>query len=427
MISEKFSHTRRVRNGRMRNVSGIALSLTTLLITGLPAQAQQTEIAALRAQLEELQARLDKMEAAAKTSADAAAKAGNAVSSKEKVTVSGLLQVHGLGFFGQDSAFPRRADTFRLRRGELSLTAPAITSRVSGTIMFDPAKAIAVNSAAGAATTVRARDNILQEIAVSYNLNQSPQFTNFIDIGQYKIPIGYEGDQVSSSALQTVERALFFTQRDPAGSDSGYGDVRDTGAQLRGTYNGLKVGGFDYRLGIFNGLGDRQNTVATNDPKAIIGRLVFRPSGLDGLQLGISGGGGNTTTGAGNRRLNRGLFNAFAVYKKDKLTFQNEYLEGTTQLRGGVANSDVRGFYSSLGYLFTPKIEGVLRYDTFDSNRNAANADVKDITLGLNYYLKGNNAKIQANIVRRNGGPGSPIADLRPDRTELRTNFQVAF
>jgi hypothetical protein len=395
-------------------------------LTGTPALAQQTETEALRQQIEELTGRLQRLEEA-QAASTATAKSSPSITSRLPVTVSGLLQVHGLGFLGQDNAFPRRADTFRLRRGEIRLTAPTITPRISGTIMFDPAKAIAVNSAAGAATTIRARDNILQEIQLSYLLNKTNDFTNTVDIGQFKIPIGYEGDLVSSSALQTVERALFFTQRDTSGTDQGYGDVRDTGVQLRGTYSGLSFAGIDYRLGIFNGLGDRQNAQATTDPKAVVGRLVVRPTALNGLQLGISGGGGNTALGTGNRRFNRGLFNLFGVYKTDKVTFQTEYLKGESQLRGGIPSSDVRGYYASLGYLFNPRIEGVLRYDTFDSARNLANAEARDITLGLNYYIKGNNAKIQANIVRRNGAPGSPIADLRPDRTEIRTNFQVAF
>jgi hypothetical protein len=29
---------------------------------------------------------------------------------------------------------------------------------------------------------------------------------------------------------------------------------------------------------------------------------------------------------------------------------------------------------------------------------------VRDLTFGVNYYIKGNNAKIQVNVVRRNGG-----------------------
>jgi phosphate-selective porin len=262
----------------------------------------------------------------------------------------------------------------------------------------------------------------LQEIQISYLLNKTATANHSIDVGQFKIPIGYEGDQVSSGNLQTVERALFFTQRDPSGADQGYGDVRDTGAQLRGT-----IGPVDYRLGVFNGLGDRQNTTASSDPKAVVARLAYRPAFVQGLTVGVSGGRGNTALGAGNRRFENELLNAFAAYKRDKITFQAEYLQGETQLRGGAANSDVRGYYGSLGYLFTPKLEGVFRYDSFDSARNVANAEVRDITLGLNYYIKGSNAKIQANVVNRSGAPGSPVADLRPDRTELRTNFQVAF
>jgi hypothetical protein len=61
-----------------------------------------------------------------------------------------------------------------------------------------------------------------------------------------------------------------FTQRDPF--DGGYGDVRDTGVQLRGTQ-----GQFDFRLGVFNGFGDRQNTLAVSDAKAVLGMLTFRP------------------------------------------------------------------------------------------------------------------------------------------------------
>jgi hypothetical protein len=78
-----------------------------------------------------------------------------------------------------------------------------------------------------------------------------------------------------------------FTQRDPF--DGGYGDVRDTGVQLRGTQ-----GQFDFRLGVFNGFGDRQNTLAVSDAKAVLGMLTFRPKAIQGLQVGVSGGTGNT-------------------------------------------------------------------------------------------------------------------------------------
>jgi hypothetical protein len=52
----------------------------------------------------------------------------------------------------------------------------------------------------------------------------------------------------------------------------------------------------------------------------------------------------------------------------------------------------------------------------------------------LNYYIKGNNAKIQANLIRRDGAEGlastSAITNnnnLKDDSTQLRIQGQVAF
>ena len=263
---------------------------------------------------------------------------------------------------------------------------------------------------------------MLQEIAISYLLAQNAdKSTNAtVDIGQYKIPFGFEGDRVSSSALTFVERALLFTQRDT--QDGGYGDVRDTGVQLKGTLGGQ----FDYNLGVFNGLGELQNTQAVSDQKAIISLLIYRPRGLDGLQIRVSGSTANSATPTSATRVDRDLLNGFVVYRKNKLGLQTEYLTGDTEVRGATGATKVRGYYGSVSYLFTPKLEGAFRYDYFDANRSVADSDVRDYTLGLNYYIKGNNAKIQANIVQRDGNTNAP-AGLRNDRTELRTNFQIAF
>jgi phosphate-selective porin len=93
---------------------------------------------------------------------------------------------------------------------------------------------------------------------------------------------------------------------------------------------------------------------------------------------------------------------------------------------------DIRGYYGSVGYLFTPKIEGVFRYDYLDADRDLEVTHVRDLILGVNYYLKGNNAKLQANLIKRSGAsaltPSSnPASDIVNDRTELRLQGQVAF
>jgi hypothetical protein len=406
---------------KFRPVSrGIATLAALTMMGTLPAQAQQTEVEQLRALIGDLQARLSKLEETQSTAAAAAKTAPKSVSAKgSPVTVSGLFQVHALGYFDQQGPGAKTANTFRLRRSDIRLTSQ-ITSRLVGTVQIDPAKSINLN---GAGTAVNQQGTLLQELQLIYQLKKTPTSTHYLDVGQYKIPIGYEGDMLSAAAIQNVERALIFTQRDPF--TGGYGDIRETGIRLRGN-----VSEFGYDLGVFNGFGDRQNALATTDEKALIGRLTYKPKALkDALLLGVSGGTGSPSGAS------RDIINAFGVYKKDKWTLQSEYLDGKTQGPLGAppvaTTRKIKGYYGHVGYLFTPKLEGTFRYDYFNTDKTIANADGNDITLGANYYLKGNNAKIQVNLVRRDGSPaaktGAGANDLRNDRYELRTNFQVGF
>ena len=391
-----------------------------ITLSGAPAQAQTSDIDILRAQIAELQARLDKLATAQEAQQKTLDNAKPVVSTKTPIKISGLLQVHALDYFNQGgTSTTRTADTFRLRRGELRITAPQITDKVSATVMFDPAKDT---------TSSRARNNILQEIVVSYAIDKQ----NSVDVGQFKIPVGYES-LVSSSALPFVERPLIFTSRDPF--DGGYGDVRDTGLQLNSKFSK----DFNLRLGVFNGVGDRQNALALSDEKAVLGRLDY--TGVKNLTLGISGGVGNTgvnaTSGSttGVRRADRNLLNLFAAYNKDKIYAAGEYLRGDAvpitlaQANGATpavtaAGRDIEGYYAAIGYMFTPKLQGLFRYDNLDTNRKTGNSTLEDYTLGLNYFLKGQEAKVQFNIVDHNGDSGA--AGARKG-TELRTAFQASF
>lgn len=382
-------------------------------ITATPGSPE--EIAQLRSLVEALTTRLQTLEGAQKKTDEAVAKNVSSVSSSSKlpITVSGLLQVHGTATLGQEGPDTDISDTFRIRRGELKVGAK-ITPRISASAMFDIAKTQDSSDRPG--------DEVLQEIILTYLLNQNKESGNshFVDVGQFKVPIGYEGDQVSSSALQTVERALMFGSRDPF--RGGYGDKRETGVRLRGN-----IGQFEYHLGAFNGLGERQNTTATSDAKVIVGRLAYRARSVPGLLVGVSAARGNTGNSAsGDPRLDRDVLNAFAAYKRNKITAQAEYLRGDAATIDGGSVRDVRSYYGSLGYMFTDKLEGVVRYDVFDFLRDASGGDVSEATLGLNYYIKGNNAKIQANIVKRDGDVLAP-SGFRNDNTQFRTNFQVAF
>lgn len=382
------------------------------MVTAAPGSPE--EVAQLRALVNALSMRLQTLEDAQKKTAAAVSRPHVSTGSKLPITISGLLQVQGLANFHQDGPDARNTDTFRLRRGEVRVTGQ-ITRRLKASVAFDVAKT--QNS------SDRPSDSVLQELLLSYVLNENKVrgTSNTVDIGQFKIPVGYEGDLVSASATQTIERALMFQNRDSF--RGGYGDKRETGVQLRG-----ERGQFAYWVGAFNGLGERQNEAAAGDNKVLLARLVYRPDGATkGLQLGISGGVGNTgNPTAGGPRLDRNLLNVFAVYKKNKITAQTEFLTADSQTIADTFVRDVRSYYGSFGYLFTKKLEGVVRYDVFDFTRGNSGGKISEATLGVNYYIQGNNAKIQANIVQRNGDESAP-GGFRNDGVQLRTSFQAAF
>ena len=319
---------------------------------------------------------------------------------------SGLGQVHARLFNDQNGPAAETKSTLLLRRAELKVTA-TITPRINGWIMIDPAKQLSAN-----ANGVTQSSNILQELVVSYKVAEK----TFFDIGQYKVHIGYEGDLLSAGATPNIERSLIYQARDPLGG--GNGDVRDTGARVRGS-----IKKFDYWAGIYNGLGDRQNTTASADDKIYAGRLLL--NAVKGLQVGVSGGSASGDTG-----LHRRIINAFVVYKHDRVTLQSEYTSGENKF-------DFRGYYAHAGWTFTPRWEGTLRYDTYDFDRRRSGGDstVTDSIVGVNYLLAGKNARIQANLIHRNGGSDLTAANgfwtnattFANDRNELRLNFQVAF
>jgi len=356
--------------------------------------ALQSRIDNLQKQITDLSTQLQQLN---KQQGDLKKDTEKKVQSKFPVKLSGNLQVEGIARLNESGPAAATADTFRLRRGQIKLQGQ-ITPRISATAMFDVAKST----------------GILQDLYISYLLNKDKKNANYIDVGQLKVPIGFESS-FSASALPFVERSLLSQLKDPLKAP--YETGRDTGIQVRGA-----SGKFDYRLGIFNGFGDSQNALANSDTKAVIGRLAYNVT--PDWQIGGSYGRGNTGINTAGVRAGRDLWNLFTAYKHDKLSLQGEYTQGdySDPVNG---TQDIRGYYSNIGYFLTPKLEGVARADFFDyKNLNAA---IKQYTLGLNYYLKGNNAKIQLNLVHTDGNPAAPGSAFDNDSNELRTLFQVAF
>ena len=428
------------------------LSVATLVglsvaFYGSPAHAQQSELDTLRSQIAELQNRLNAIEDAQKAAATTA-KATPSITAKTPVTVTGLFQVHSLNYLNEtvrNNGAPS-SDTFRLRRAEVKILVPSITNRLSGLVNFDLARASSTNTPGG---FQGGANNILQDLQITYKASSVANTNSqlFLDAGQFKTPIGFESALISTAQVPFLERALIFSGRDRFGTT--YGDQRDIGVQIRTTTPQLEA-----RLGVFNGFGDRQNSLAASDAKAILGLVAFKPQSIKGLTVGVSGGVGNTgvsftstavpatgTTPAvpsttTNLRADRNIFNAFLSYRLKKFGVQGEFLRGNASsfITGAATNAAInpQGFYFGGSYFVKPNFELLARYDTLDFNHKVDNSTVRDYLIGANYYIKGQN-KLQINLVRRQGGESAPTSATNPasnfrnNRLELRTGIQLAF
>jgi phosphate-selective porin len=323
-----------------------------------------------------------------------------------KIKFNGLLQ----GWFAGGNA--NFSDTFRVRRAELKFTGE-ISPRARWTVMVDPTKSLSINNNFTTIddtrvindSTINQAGRILQDAFITIDASK-----NFkINVGQFKVPLGLEGGQ-SSAALETVERALFASDRSRGGN---YGDVRDIGVMAYGPLGGQ----VNYQIGVFNGSGENQNDLDKNDQKAVVGRLVFRPSFIKGLQVGGSGAWGN---GAQENRPRRDRIGTELLFVSHNFMVKSELVSGKD------AELHRLGYYTHFGYKIRPKLETVFRFDVWDPDRrfetNLSNILERDFITGLNYYITENNVKLQVNYLRK-----TYAAHLLPSRNLFLVNLQTSW
>lgn len=299
-----------------------------------------------------------------------------------KLTVGGLFQ----GWYSMSNDAD---DTARIRRTELKF-AGEVNKDLRWTIMFDPSQ--------------------LREDATRRSSLQDAYFTlgyvprHKFDIGQFKIPHTEEGLR-SSAKLETIERS-FITRT--------FGDKRDIGIMMTGDWDWLM-----YQAGVFNG--QEQNNLDVNDKKDLAWRAVLRPfrSGssqhevLKNVELGIS-------------QYYRNSNDSSVFTEKRRMGFEARWEYGRYSLKGEAAYGQTAaaplwGWYTQGGYFLLPdKLQGVLKFDSFDQNERASEDRAHDLTAGLNYFLDSYHAKLQLNYVRREG-QGSL------DDNQILSAIQVAY
>jgi phosphate-selective porin len=299
-------------------------------------------------------------------------------------------------------------------------------------------------------------------------------------VGQFKPKFGEEGPR-SSTELDFVERSWVGQMN----------EVRDLGAAIHGFWWDDR---FQYWLGAFDGAGNyfgsdgqAQNRSDTNDYKDFLGSLLVRPLWKNecwgSIELGYSFMGGkhgesgarDSTADTGtplnglNRAQNSALkHGAYAMYMpggpvrgwwikgewafiKDRNAPSSVIDIDNVAWQNGPMPTSTQGWYVATGYKmsdccfcdcspgFLKGFEFLFRYQSYGNvmvadRDNAGQTDVfktQVYTAGVNYYIKGHNAKIQANynvVLDPHDTALEKSYGLRGVKNDnFMVNFQVAF
>lgn len=183
-----------------------------------------------------------------------------------------------------------------------------------------------------------------------------------------------------------------------------YGNVRTLGLKAQGVHKY-----YDYSAGIFSS--GRYFHDIFPGPE-FVGLFSVKPLAFTDGKWGKLTMGGSMNTGSANAG-HYAVTGAHAIYeyKRLKATVEFANADGSNGSTGYTSNSSY-GYYGTLAYRITPRIQALVRFDQFDPNKNKANDRRQEYTVGLNYFIKGQALKLMVNYVFysvENGTYGSKL------------------
>lgn len=200
-----------------------------------------------------------------------------------------------------------------------------------------------------------------------------------LTFGQFKVPFSLE-NLTSSYALDTINRSQTVENLCP-GRDIG-AQGRDIGLTFSGEFSWI-----EYSLGIFNGSGINKKDI--NEKKDIVGRFVFEPANV--ISLGLSHYRGKYSPFFRFPPLDRERTGADVFFNRGQLSIKGEYIFAKDD------QTKKYGWYVQGGFFIIPeKIQTIVKYDTFDENRDVREDRIDVITFGLNWFFS-EKTKLQVN------------------------------
>lgn len=206
----------------------------------------------------------------------------------------------------------------------------------------------------------------LSEVAIIRKLGEH----NELHLGQSRrLPIGVEGG-VSAFRQDMVSRAMIGRN---------FGNTRSLGARVIGNYDVV-----DYDIGVYDSTRYMQDFFHGAE---FTGWVNARPL----AKLANSKKYGKVTVGTGcnvGKYLNDyKVWGAYIGYDYKK--FHNKFEYAVADGYNGSVNSSnkAQGFYNTVLYDLTPKVQLVGRYDFYDPNTKVNSNSITEYTVGVNYSL----------------------------------------
>lgn len=256
--------------------------------------------------------------------------------------------------------------------------------------------------ASGKKTVFRVMFNVGKEI-VGNTYMQSFLADNYIMrywSKEDQVLVGYSRNAIGIEGGESPFTIPFFGRSQISRT---YGNVRALGAKAQGQH---KL--YDYNIGMFSS--GRFFKDFFPGPE-FVGLFSVKPLGLTDGRYGKLTMGGSLD--AGNAESHYVVGGAHMIYEYKRLKASAEYAsaDGSNGSTGFSPNQS-EGYYGTLAYTITPRLQALVRYDKFDPNKSAMNDIRTEYTAGLNYFVKGQALKLMLNYVYytvENGLYGSRI------------------
>ena len=200
-------------------------------------------------------------------------------------------------------------------------------------------------------------------------------------VGNSRPPVGMEGG-AGPFTLPFIARSQISRN---------FGTVRKLGARVSGNYSLV-----DYDFGVYSSDTYFQEFFPGAE---FIGWVNFKPLAK------TNGKYGNLKIGAGmqggHRDNNYCVTGAYIgyEYKRFMANFEWANANGYNGPSGHSVDKHASGFYTTIGYMLTKKLQVLARYDQFNPNHDIANNNRREYSLGFNYFIKGQALRMIVNYV----------------------------